>query len=52
MKKEKNPRRVVVCVKKKFETSELLQTGFKNVEIMLLPGNLCSGIGEEFHAER
>jgi len=44
VKKEKKPRGGAVCVKKKFDTSELLQTGFKNVEIILLPGNSSSGV--------
>lgn len=33
-----------VLVKKKFETSELLRPGVKNVEIIVLPGNPVSGV--------
>jgi len=52
VKKEKKPREGAVCVKKKSETSELLQTGFKNVKIILLPGNLSSGVlKREFEEE-
>jgi len=51
VKKEK-PRGGAVRVKKRFETSELLDTGFKNVEIILLPGNPSSGVlKSEFEEE-
>ena len=52
VKKEKKPRGGEVCVKKRFEKSELLQTRFKNVEKILLPGNPSSGVlKREFEEE-
>jgi len=51
VKKEK-PAGGAVRVKKRFETSELLAPGFKNVEIILLPGNPSSGVlKSEFEEE-
>jgi len=45
-------KRGAVRAKKKFETSELLQTGFNNVEIILLPGNPSSRVlKREFEEE-
>lgn len=50
--KKEKPKGGAVRVKKRFETSELLQTGFKNVEIILLPGNPSSGVlKREFEEE-
>ena len=37
-------KRGAVRAKKRFETTELLQTGLNNVEIILLPGNPSSGV--------